>query len=370
MTIKRSYVWAVVIAIGLGLWILSGQFGGTTPDQPVTAAGTPGGETPPTDPLAVPAQTVRARIFDAEEVLRDVVVRGRTEPMRAVEVRAETAGTVIELPMEKGETVAEGDVLCRLDVAARDANLAEAKALREQRWLQFDASRRLAAKGHRSETQAAADKAAYDAAVAQVKQMEVELAYTRITAPFEGVLDARPVELGDFLGVGQTCATVVDLDPVLIVGQISERDVGKISTGTAGRARLITGETIEGVVRFIARTADAATRTFRVEMEVPNRDRALRAGVTAEIIVPASQQMAHRMSPAHLVLNDAGAIGVRMVDAESRVDFVEVDIIEDGNDGVWVTGLPDKAAVITVGQEFVREGMRVNVTFEEEGARS
>lgn len=379
MTIKRSYVWAVVIAIGLGLWILSGQFGGPDPAETDTAGanGDTGAgsaieqgsaEGVPAD--ARPAQSVRARIFEAEPVLRDVVVRGRTEPVRAVEVRAETSGTVVELPKEKGEYVAEGDLLCRLDVAARDAKLAEAKALRQQRWLQYDASRKLAARGHRSETQAAADKAAYDAAVAQVKQMEVELAYTQITAPFEGVLDARAVELGDFLSLGQTCATVVDLDPILIVGQISERDVGKITMGTVGRARLVSGETIEGVVRFIAKTAEEATRTFRVELEVPNADRALRAGLTAEIVVPAAQVMGHRMSPAFLVLNDAGTIGVRTVDDDGRVDFRPVDIIEDGNDGVWVTGLPEQARVITVGQEFVREGMRVDVTLEQEGSRS
>lgn len=402
MIIKRSYVWAVVIAMALGLWILSGQFGDTTagsapaestrtettPSETTPAETTPAGTTASIDPsrAAAPVRpdaaagaaspagedlpAVRVRVFEAAPVLRDVVVRGRTEPVRSVQVRARTSGTIIDLPREKGDYVEKGDVLCRLDIAARDARLAEARALREQRWLQYDASRKLAARGHRSETQVAADKAAYDAAVAQVKQMEVELGYTRITAPFEGVLDARPVEMGDFLNVGQHCATVVDLDPLLVVGQVAEKDVDKLSPGTVGFARLGTGTEIEGVVRFIARTADEATRTFRIELEVPNRDRSLLAGLTAEIVVPAAQVRAHLLSPAYLVLNDAGEIGVRMVDENGIVHFRPIDIVEDGVDGVWVSGLPPRATVITVGQEFVREGMRVRVAMDGEADRS
>lgn len=369
MTIKRSYVWAAVIALGLGFWILSGQLNSNSDAEEraeMAALEQGSAETA----LSEAAQSVRARVFEARPVKRDIVVRGRTEPVRAVDVRAETSGTVTDLPVEKGEYVSQGDLLCGLSVNARGAMLAEAQALRQQRWLQYDASRKLAAKGHRSETQAAADKAGYDAAVAQVKQMEVELSHTQISAPFDGIVDNRFVEIGDFLSVGQSCATVVDLDPILIVGQVSERDVSKLSMGSVGKARLITGETIEGVVRFIAKTADSDTRTFRVELAVPNKDAGLRAGITAEIIVAAEAVTAHLMSPAFLVLNDDGSIGVRLVNDDNTAMFVPVTILDDGNDGVWVGGLPQKATVITVGQEFVRDGQKVDVTFENESAAS
>lgn len=376
MTIKRSYVWAVVIALLLGAWILSGQFD-SSPRETATAdmngsveGGTALDGTPMAEDSGSDVQTVRARVFEARPVKRDIIVRGRTEPVRAVEVRAETSGSVTALPVEKGEYVSKGDLICGLSVNARDAKLAEAKALRQQRWLQYDASQKLAAKGHRSETQASADKAAYDAAVAQVKQMEVELSYTRITAPFDGILDNRFVEIGDYLSVSQPCATVVDLDPILVVGQVSERDVGKLTMGSVGDARLITGDTIEGVVRFIAKTADQETRTFRVELAVPNKDNALRGGVTAEIIVAAEAVSAHLMSPAFLVLNDDGTIGVRLVSEDGTARFQPVSILEDSNDGVWVSGLPAKATVITVGQEFVIDGQRVDVTLETPGVPS
>lgn len=368
MTIKRSYVLATAIAIILAFWILSGQFGSGDGEAGTeeTAATTDGNF--PAESLDV--QTVRARVFESQPVRRDIIIRGRTEPVRAVEVRAETSGSVTKLPVEKGEYVSKGDLLCGLSINARGARLAEAKALREQRWLQYDASQKLAAKGHRSETQAAADKAGYDAAVAQVRQMEVEMSYTRITAPFEGVLDNRFVEIGDFLSVSQPCATVVDLDPILVVGQVSERDVDKLSMGSVGQARLISGQMLEGVVRFIAKTAEQETRTFRVELAVPNKDNVLPAGITAEIIVAAEAVTAHLMSPAFLVLNDKGAIGVRLVGADKIARFQEVSVLEDSNDGVWVGGLPEKVTIITVGQEFVRDGQPVDVTMENDGAQS
>lgn len=371
MTIKSSYVWAAVIAVGLALWILSGQFG--SGDETVAGPGGNGeiaqGDADP-EANGIATASIRARVFEAQTIERDVTVRGRTAAVRAVEVRAETSGTVSGLPVEKGEFVADGDVICELSVDAREAKLAEAKALRQQRWLQYDASRKLAAKGHRSETAAAADKAAYDAAVAQVKQMEVELSHTQIKAPFDGVLDSRTVELGDFLSVGQTCATVVDLDPILVVGQVSENDIGKISMGTVGTARLISGQTIEGVVRFVAKTAEEATRTFRIELAVPNKNLEIPAGITAEVIVPGDKVMAHRMSPAYLVLDDDGTVGVRHIVDGNKVHFQPVDILEDSNDGVWIGGLPDKVKIITVGQEFVREGQTVDVTLEDGGVQS
>ncbi|MEO0963202.1 MAG: biotin/lipoyl-binding protein, partial [Pseudomonadota bacterium] len=153
MTIKRSYVLATVIAIILAVWILSGQFGSgeTEPGSEEVAATASEGDFLTESP---DVQSVRARVFEAQPVRRDIVIRGRTEPVRAVEVRAETSGAVTRLPVEKGEYVSKGDLLCGLSVNARGARLAEAKALREQRWLQYDASKKLAAKGHRSETQA------------------------------------------------------------------------------------------------------------------------------------------------------------------------------------------------------------------------
>lgn len=361
MAIKRSYIIAAVIAALLGAWILSGQIGGSeeSPAE-VTAENGQGAQEAGESGLIA----VRTRTVGAEPRTTRVNVRGRTEAVRSVVVRSEATGSVTEVPIAEGSAVEEGDVMCRLSLNARDARMAEAEALMRQRYLEFDAARKLAEKGHRSETQAAAARASYDAAVALVKQAEVELAHTKITAPFQGILEERLVEVGDYLNVGDPCARVVDLDPLLIVGQVAEMDVNRISAGSQGVARLITGEEVSGHVRYVAKTADQATRTFRVEMEVPNEDLSLRSGVTAEINVPASEVMAHKLPPSILTLADDGSIGVRTVDRNNAVRFYKISILEDTPDGVWVSGLPERVRVITVGQEYVSEGQQVRVVDE------
>lgn len=372
MSLRRSHILALIIAAIIGAWVLSGQIGnGETEAVEIDADGEVVTSTNSDVEPTSRTPRVRAAVFHAESRQTAVIIRGRTEAVRSVQVRAETAGTIIELPVEKGATVEKGDVICRLSLNARDARMAEAEALMRQRWLELDAAQKLAARGHRSETQAAASQAAYDAARAQVKQQEVELSHTRILAPFDGVLDARPVEVGDYLQVSQPCATIVDLDPFLVIGQVAETDVDKLREGTIGTAVLVTGEAVEGVVRFISTTADPATRTFLVELEVPNTERTLRSGVTAEIRVPSTEVMAHRVPPSILGLDDAGTIGLRILDEENVVHFQRVQILQDGPEGIWVTGLPTSAKLITVGQDFVVPGQKVDVTYEEEaGAAS
>jgi multidrug efflux system membrane fusion protein len=151
----------------------------------------------------------------------------------------------------------------------------------------------------------------------------------------------------------------VDEDPFLVVGQVTERDIGGLTLGQPGQAKLVTGQTLDGRVRFIATTAEASTRTFRVELEVPNRERTMREGVTAELRLPVAGSRAHRLTPAVLTLNDQGAVGVRAVGVDNKVQFHAAEIVGDGPQGVWVAGLPDKIDIIVVGQEFVREGQQV-----------
>jgi multidrug efflux system membrane fusion protein len=144
-----------------------------------------------------------------------------------------------------------------------------------------------------------------------------------------------------------------------VVGQASELDVGQLQVGLPGSARLASGLTVNGRIRYIATVADEATRTFRVELEVVNPDRLLRAGATAEIRIPVETVSAQRLSPAALTLDDVGRLGVRTVGDSDIVAFAPIRIFSSDLDGVWVTGLGDRATVITVGQEFVRHGEKV-----------
>jgi len=368
---RKSYILAAVIAVAATGWVLSGQFGTDTPvaESTVPAAGEAVGNAASSRPeLRLPA--VRVQRSSAQEHEREVVARGRTEALRRVTVRAEVNGKVASRKVEKGARVQRGDVIAQIEIKDRRARLQEAKALARQRALEFEAAERLREKGFRAATQHAAAEAQLDAARAMVKRMEIEIALTAIRAPFDGVVDELPVEEGDYVDSGDAVAEVVDEDPFLIIAQVSENDVGRLRQGGGGYASLVTGERVEGHIRYIATTADENTRTFRVELEVPNRERRLRDGITAELHIPTELVLAHRVSAAVLTLDDHGTIGVRCVDANNRVEFFPVDIIASETTGVWVTGLPDHVDLIVVGQEFVRSGDEVRPTRVEDAMAS
>ena len=356
---KRSIIFAVLLAIGATLWVVSGQFGETGAE--------PEAQKPPADLTALEqAPLVRVRPSHAEPHAVIDLLRGRTEANRLVEIKSETDGRLAELPVEDGTRVKAGDVIGKLSPGDRPARLAEAKALRAQRKIEFEADQKLSKKGFRAETQLAATQAELEAAEAAVKIAEVELGYTTIRAPFDGVIDSRLVEIGDFIDRGEAVARLVELDPMVIVTQVNEREIKRLSIGTPGEARLMTGESITGTVRHISAVADEATRTFRVELEVPNPDRSISAGMTAEIPLPLSKVAAHHVSPAVLTLAENGEIGVKTVDAENRVAFHAVNIVDTDNQGIWVTGLPEEISLITVGQEYVSTGEAVRTVQESE----
>jgi len=349
MRIRSSFVIAVTIAALIFLWMASGIVGGDSDsnnqDDAVTA------ETM----VSVRVATITAQQRDAS-----LTIRGQTEALRKVTLRAETQGAIAELPIERGQHVVEGDIICQIAVNDREARLDEARALLAQREAEYVAAQELGERGFRSDIQRAGSLAARDSARANLRAAEVELERTRIRAPFDGILDVRDVNVGDYMSPGAACGVVVDQDPFLIVGQVSERDVGKITLGAPGFGRLIDGNRVQGYIRFIGTLADPATRTFRVELEVSNEDELLRDGVTSDIIVPVRSVEAHLISPAILSLSDLGEVGVKTIDENDIVQFIPVEIIEDAGDGFWVRGLPRSARVIVVGQEYVIEGEHIN----------
>lgn len=299
----------------------------------------------------------------AQQVDRGVILRGRTEATREVEVRAETSGRVISEPLRKGGAVEAGQLLCALDPGTRQIALAEAEARLADARLQFTQAERLSEGGFASETRITSARAALQGAEAAVAAAQAELGRLEIRAPFDGLLESDTAELGSLLQPGAHCATLVQLDPIRLVGYVPELDVDKVETGALAGARLTSGREVVGRVSFVARTAEPATRTFRVEVTVPNPDLTIRDGQTAEIGIMASGTDAHLVPGSALTLDDSGAIGLRTVDADSRALFVPVSVIRDTMDGLWVTGLPDQADLIVVGQEFVRDGVLVAPTF-------
>lgn len=357
----------------------------------------------------------------AREIDSAVRLRGETRADRQVEVRAETSSTVLSEPLRKGQFVQKDDVLCQLNLGTRLSALAEAqarltearaslpvaksrqseaaarveeaRARLEEAQINDNAATRLSKDGFASDTRVATTKAAVRSAEAGVEAAKSglesaksgiesaragiqsaeaavaaankEIERLTITAPFSGLLESDTAELGSLMQPGSLCATVIRLDPIIVVGFVPETEVDRVKVGALAGARLATGHEVTGTVRFLSRSADATTRTFQVEIAVPNPDFTIRDGQTAEILISAAGTKAHLLPQSSLTLNNEGALGVRSVGADNRVNFNRVQMLRDTVKGIWVEGLPEEVDVIVVGQDFVTEGVLVAATYRE-----
>jgi len=319
------------------------------------------------DAAIAPEETVEERFvviaqpIEPQEWRDEIIIRGRTKALRKVTVRAEIQGVIARTPAESGARVSKGDVLCQLKIGARRAQLNEARAALSKARLDHEAAVRLNKEGFRAETSVAGVKATLDQARAGLEQAELSVSQTNINAPFDGVFDQRLAQAGDFLNIGGACGVVIQDTPFLVVGAVSEKDVSKISKGNRGLAQLATGETVEGTVRLVSTSANPRTRTFNVELEIPNQDGKLRDGVTAEFKIFAAQRQAYHVPRSSLTLNDHQVIGLRLLDENNRVMFAKIALLGEDRDGVWVRGLEGRPMLITRGQDYVAAGDIVDV---------
>lgn len=360
--INKSYLTAALVLIIIGVWMGTGTFniGGqaTASEDAVSIA-----ERQENGLQKVPVRVVELQASERQSQLE---IRGRTEADATISVRSETSAIVAERLVKLGDSVKPGDLLCRLNVGAREARVLQAKATLEQAVADHTANSKLQERGFAATNQVAALKAALDSARAALQEAELELERIEIHSTVAGIVQAPLVENGDLLSIGDVCATLIDTDPMVVTGQVSERDIGKLSIGQQAAVRLITGESRSGAITYISAAADAATRTFRVDITIPNTDRSLRDGVTATATVPLQAVAAHLLAPSMLTLNDAGDLGIRLIDMDEGTNhFQKVNILGETKDGIWAGGLPEKISVISVGQEYVVDGQPVEPVFVE-----
>jgi len=353
----KSWLVSAAITSAIALWLISGTIKGDTSIQDVTQVESQQGDIRP---------NVRVRHQTAEEVTRTIAVNGRTAPARIVELNAETDGRVVAVGQQRGDRLNHGDVIVRLDERDRSARLAQASATVKQRELEFAAREKLLGNSYVSEAQLQEAAALLEAAKAELTRSELDIDYMVIQAPFDGALQERHVEVGDFVKLGDPIASFVDDRTLIVSASISEYDAHYISKGQEGSATLATGEIVTGVVRYMAPVADEATRTFAVELAIDNAAGAYRAGMTAKLMIPGETVSAQRVSPSLLTLDDGGNLGVKTLSDAGIVEFYRADIVMSSSDGIWIAGLPHSTTLITVGQGFVNEGALVDAIPEDD----
>lgn len=283
---------------------------------------------------------------------------GFTAAARSAEIKADLDAVVEARLVAKGALVEQGAAIARLAMDDRQARLKQAEAGLAQMQIAYDAAKQLSADGYRSKLKLAEAKAGLESARAALVRARLDVDNTTVRAPFAGVVDTIFLDVGERTGKEGVVARVLDLSTLVVVVEVAETEVSRLALGEAARVTLKGGIDLEGTLKHIERTADRVTRTFHVEVHVPNPELKFAQGLTAEVHLPMETTKAHRLSPAVLTLSEDGRVGIKAVE-DGVVVFHPARMVGDGPDGIWLADLPARLAVIVVGQEFVRAGQRV-----------
>ncbi len=340
----RSKWVAVFLALALVGWMGSGYFIETAPEDNEN------------EETTVRAIAVAVMDSNAQNIDLILTAEGQSTPDRSTRIQAKTTGQVVSVSVERGDLVSSDQEIGRLDAKSSDALLVQAKAQLEQTTQDLDRVANLLTAGITTESQVMQSRSANAAAEAAVIEAQKQVDNSIIRAPFSGRLNDMTLDEGEFVNDGDIVAEVLDNDPLTIVAQVPQQALSRLQKDQVATVSFITGEVRAGTVGFIGSNADAQTRTFRVEIIVPNPDSVMPAGLSAQVAIPTGQARGHFISPAILSLGTAGELGVKIVAEGDQVAFVSVSIVRAQTDGIWVTGLDENVRIITIGQGFVNAG--------------
>lgn len=355
--IKLHKVAAVAVLIATAAWVATGEFSSVGSAADEAAASRPAEAAPEEQgPLRTVGVVNPPRIRHS----RAIRLSGSTDADKRAVLATRAAGIVEELPVEQGSEVRRGDLIAKFRDEGKQAAVDTARQVLAQREAEAAAARQLAERGSLAKLQLdgvlsalAAARAQHDAAVADLERDVVR-------APFDGTIDKVDAELGGSLAAGAPVVTILSLDPILARGEVSERDLAHVKPGDKARVRLVNGEEAEGEIRYISRDATPATRTFRVEVAVPNAEHRIPSGMTAEVTLLAEPVEATVLPRSVVTLSNSGDLGIRAVDAANKVVFFPIDLVDDLPGGLVLGGIPADVRIIVAGQELISEGDTVN----------
>ena len=334
---------AVTISVIFVAWMMSG------------ASKEPGSNDQVTNVSKSLTPSVQVVLSQSRTVKQSLEVNGITQAKRSVTVRSEANGKVIRLLKEHGQLVKKNDVIAEIDQQDLPARLKQAQAFKDQTRLEYEGAQKLKGQGFQNEAQLASALSNFEQANAQLAGLELQRANTYIRAPFDGQIEDINLELGSYVRQGDAIAEIYDYSQLKFVGSVSEKDISSLRVGQQANVELINGELAPAKVSYIGSVTNPATRTFKVELTVSSVNRNV-SGVTSIAKIDLESTQGHYISPALLYINEAGEMGLKTINLNKRVEFNKVSIIHSDPDGVWVSGLPEQANIIIVGQGFVNIG--------------
>lgn len=336
---------AAIVAV-ITIWIASGMLG--------RESGAPVSE------REHPVPVVAASWSEAVPVDQQMSLYGEVEPTQVVTLRSRTEG-IVESVVSQGVIVSPGQELAQLSTDDREARLARSQAQLANAQRSFDAAQRLAERGVGPEADVQSRLAEVEAARAELRAIELEIENTTLRSPISGTVNRIISDVGAYVSLGGEILEIVDNDPLIAVIQVQQSQITNIRPNMPARVSFIGGDETEGRVVFVSPLADAATRTFRVEVEVPNPDGAVPAGLSAEVTLITRTVDAHHISSALLRLDEQGRLGLYVVGENEEVAFRQVDIVMADSSGIWASGLGERERLITISQGGIGAGEKVEV---------
>ena len=346
---------ALAVLVGVGAWVVTGEFSSVGSAQNEAPAAPAETAEQPKAPLRTVAVITPPRVQHA----RAIRISGHTDAEKRVTLATRVMGVIQELPVKQGQRVERGALVMRLEAEDKEAAVRMSESLVTQRQAEADAAERLVSGGNAPRLQADQARAALATAKSQLEGAKAELAQYSIYAPYNGLVDRVPVQRGSAILAGAEVATLINLDPLLAIGEVSERDLKYLKLGNTAKIRLVDGTETQGTLRYISRDASSATRTFRIEVAIPNEDKALPAGMTAEITLLAEPTDSIMLPRSVVTLSSDGDLGIRAVDKDNKVVFFPIDLVDDMAQGLVLAGIPADARVIVAGQDLVSDGDEV-----------
>jgi multidrug efflux system membrane fusion protein len=351
---------AFLVLIGAGLWVGTGEFafvGSAELKQdenaPVAAV--------EEQPAEVSLRTVAAIVPDFKDHAREIRVSGNTGPDQQTVIAARSSGIIASLDIKEGEMIEAGKVVMSLEGPELSAAITNAETLLAQTMRNAEVTEKLYKSGNTSETKLISDRASVASAKAGLSQAKAAADRLNLEVPFTGFVDQVNVAKGEWVTAGTPIAKILSTDPIVVQADISELDIGYLKVGNKAEVRLVNGKVLEGTVRFVSLDASARTRTYRVEVALPNPDRSIPSGMTAEVSLYAAPVRAVVVPRSIITLSDAGDLGLRVVDENDIAGFAAVELIDDTPAGLVLAGVPDGSRIVVAGQDLVKDGDKVIV---------
>jgi len=358
---KSSYAAAGFLIVALVLWMATGLLRSESPDANSSASTDHNGDTSnaENDPANKRLMQVQVTPAQLQVVTRELTLQGQLNPNRRLTISAGTEGRVQQLPVTKGTRVEAGQLLVALEQEGRTGLLSEARAKVKTALSEQSAAEKLQKRGLQSQLQLQTSQADLATARVYLESIERDIAETAIKAPFPGIVNALPVEVGERIEKGQPVLELIDNSLLRATATVAQQNISLLSVGQKVEATLFGERSLPGVIEFISAVANSSTRSFTIEATIDNSELAVAAGVSTTLIIAVESLDAVFVSPSTIMLGEDGELGVKIVNADDLVEFKPISIVRSNSRGAWISGITDGARVITLGQGFVNAGETV-----------